>query len=87
MGANGWNPADPDIAVGGGYVCQVVNDDYTVYDKCGNVIFTRDANDLFGQDTTYFYFDPKIIYDPWNSRWVMLWHLEAYPTLTSYAAD
>jgi hypothetical protein len=75
-GINGWTPADPDLGVGGGYVCQVVNDDYLVYDKCGNLLFSRDANDLFGYDTSYMIFDCKIAFDPWQSRWIMLWHVK-----------
>ncbi len=80
---NGWTPGDPDVAAGGGYVCQVVNDDYTVYDKCGNVIFTRDMNDFYSLNTNYKIFDPHIIFDPWNGRWVMIWHV-TNPTLPSY---
>jgi hypothetical protein len=75
-GINGWTPADPDIGVGGESVCQVVNDDYLVYDKCGNLLFSRDANDLFGFDTSYQFYDPKICFDPWNSKWIMLWHVK-----------
>jgi hypothetical protein len=73
---NEWTPADPDVAVGNGYVVHVINDDYSVFDKCGNQIYTRDANDLFGFDTTYQFYDPKICYDPWNARWIMLWHVK-----------
>jgi len=73
---NEWTPADPDVAVGNGYVVHVINDDYSVFDKCGNQVFTRDANDLFGLDTSYQFYDPKICFDPWNQRWIMLWHVK-----------
>ena len=73
---NEWTPADPDVAVGNGYVCHVINDDYAIFDKCGNQVFTRDANDFFGFDTTYNFYDPKICFDPWSQRWIMLWHVK-----------
>lgn len=75
-GINGWTPADPDLGVGAGYVVQVVNDDILVYDKCGSLVFSRDANDFFGFDTTYQFYDPKIFYDQWNGKWTMLWHVK-----------
>ncbi|MDX2148770.1 MAG: hypothetical protein SFZ23_14750 [Planctomycetota bacterium] len=74
QGPNGLTPPDPDIAVGPNHIGTVTNDDYVVYDKCGNVVFSRDANDLFGIDTSFLLFDPKIIFDPWQSKWVVMFH-------------
>jgi len=73
--ANGWNPADVDVAVAAGYTCQVLNDDNIVFDKCGNQLLLRDANDLFPFDTSYTFYSPRISWDAWSSRWIMLWHL------------
>lgn len=74
MGPNDLTPPDPDLATNGTYIVAVNNDDFAVYDICGQALFSIDAEDYFGYSTAYLLFDPKVIYDPWNNRWVMLWH-------------
>ncbi|MCC7387537.1 MAG: hypothetical protein IT431_02085 [Phycisphaerales bacterium] len=73
-GPNGLNPPDPDMARGRDYQLCATNDDFAVYDSCGNELFYRDINDYLG--ISDFMFDPKVIFDPWNSRWVMMYHLK-----------
>ncbi len=64
-------PADTDAAFGLRYMVQVVNASYAVYDKCGREIFTRTFASLIGGGAGDL-FDPRVIYDPYNGRWVML---------------
>ena len=74
QGPNGLTPPDPDAASGFDYVVTVTNDDFAVHDRCGNVLFTSDIHDYLGIDTSFLVFDPKVIFDPWDGRWVMMWH-------------
>lgn len=74
MGFNGLNPPDPDLATDGRYIVAVTNDDFEVYDVCGTLLYSIDIHDYLGTSTLYLLFDPKVIYDPWNNRWVMMWH-------------
>ncbi|MFO0834997.1 MAG: hypothetical protein U0638_08510 [Phycisphaerales bacterium] len=74
--AGEWTPSDSDMAVNGDYVVAITNDDFAVYDKCGTELARYDINTYLGIDTTNKIYDPKIVYDPWNSRWVMMWHLK-----------
>ncbi|MCG3127110.1 MAG: hypothetical protein CHACPFDD_01968 [Phycisphaerae bacterium] len=66
-----YDPPDCDVAVGHHHVVEVVNDDFRVYDKCGTQVLTFDINTYLGDSR--FIFDPKVIYDPWHNRFVMLW--------------
>lgn len=70
---NGLNPPDPDLARGYDYQVCVTNDDFAVYDSCGTELFRRDINDYLGLNV--FMFDPKVIFDPWAGRWVMMYHI------------
>ncbi len=72
-GPNGLSPPDPDLARGYDYEVLATNDDFAVYDSCGNELFRRDINDYLG--ISDFMFDPKVIFDPWAGRWVMMYHI------------
>ncbi|MCG3123678.1 MAG: hypothetical protein GIKADHBN_02099 [Phycisphaerales bacterium] len=74
MGPNGLTPPDPDLATNGTYIVAVTNDDFAVYDMCGNLEYTVDIEDYLGYAADFLLYDPKVIYDPWSNRWVMLWH-------------
>lgn len=74
MGPNGLTPPDPDVATNGTYILAVTNDDFAVYDICGNLLYNIDVEDYLGYDAGYLLYDPKVVYDPWDNRWVMLWH-------------
>ena len=73
IGYNGLTPPDPDLARGRDYQVCATNDDFAVYDSCGREVFYADINDYLGLSD--FIFDSKVIYDPWGSRWVMMYHL------------
>jgi hypothetical protein len=63
-------PPDCDIAVGINHIMVVVNSSYAIYDKCGNQLHEETFASRLG-DPTSFLFDPKVIYDIWDGRWVM----------------
>lgn len=73
IGPNGLTPPDPDLARGYDYEVTVTNDDFAVYDSCGTELYRRDINDFLG--ISDFMFDPKVIFDPWAGRWVMMYHV------------
>jgi len=71
----GWVPADTDQSVGPKGVIQVVNVAFRFFDRCGNQTYANNfANFVGAPYNGYFLFDPKVIFDPWTSRWVMLIH-------------
>ncbi len=83
MGPNGLTPPDPDVATNGTYILAVTNDDFAVYDTCGSLLYNVDIEDYLGYDSAFLLFDPKVIYDPWNNRWVMMWHKKRESTQES----
>ncbi len=67
-------PPDPYLAVGPNHIVQVVNTYFRITDKEGNTLKEISANSWYastlnGADP----FDPKIIYDSFDNRWVMVW--------------
>lgn len=70
IGGNGFIPPDPIIAAGSSHVIVAVNDDVRIYNKWGTETGSFDANTFFG--TSDFLFDPKVAYDPWRSRYLIL---------------
>ncbi|MBK7404508.1 MAG: hypothetical protein IPJ41_07690 [Phycisphaerales bacterium] len=80
-GPNGLTPPDPDLARGYEYEVAATNDDFAVYDTCGTQVFYSDINDYTGINE--FMFDPKVIFDPWGGRWVMMYHLKNESTQKS----
>ncbi|RMG29133.1 MAG: hypothetical protein D6732_17870, partial [Methanobacteriota archaeon] len=67
-------PPDPHLAVGPNHVIAVVNSEFVIFDKQGNQLFQAFADDWFqnvlpNADA----FDPVIIYDHFEGRWVMVW--------------
>ncbi len=78
-------PPDPYIAVGPDYIMQVVNSRFMIADKEGNVLKSISADGWFssalqGAST----FDPKVIYDHFDHRWVMVWLHQNNNTSESY---
>ncbi|NIM65324.1 MAG: T9SS type A sorting domain-containing protein [Candidatus Latescibacteria bacterium] len=63
-------PPDCDIAAGPEHVMVVVNSSFAIYDKCGNNLREETFASFLG-DATNFLFDPKVIYDAFDGRWVM----------------
>ncbi len=83
MGPNGLTPPDPDLATDGTYILAVTNDDFAVYDTCGTQLYRIDVEDYLGYASDFLLYDPKVIYDPWNARWVMMWHKKRATTQES----
>jgi len=69
----GWMPASPDIAAGPDHIMVVTNDVFAVYDKCGNWLDGGQIKDYFGLVTDAYVYDPRVVYDEWDDRWVMAW--------------
>lgn len=80
-----YNPPDDYLAVGPNNVMIVVNSEFKIFDKQGNELKTISAYDwysnLVGNDVP---FDPKVIYDNFDNRWVMVWLYSDYVQLKSY---
>ncbi len=73
-------PPDPNIAVGPRHIVSCVNSQFSIYDKNGNRLITIDASTWFGADP----FDPKVIYDHYAKRWVMVWLDQSDANKTGY---
>ncbi len=69
-----YNPPDDYIAAGPNHLVMVVNNLFRIYDKSGNVQNTIDAAqwyfNLVGETAPV---DPKILYDHFDKRWIMIW--------------
>jgi len=62
-------PPDPDIAVSRDYIVLVVNDVFAVYNKCGTQLHQASLSTL--TILFAFLFDPKVVYDEWDDRWIL----------------
>ncbi len=67
-------PPDPYLAVGPNNIIAVVNTSFRIFDKEGNILKTISAdswyNNVFPSSGA---FDPKVLYDAIDQRWVMVW--------------
>lgn len=73
MTMNGWYPPDADIAVGPSHIVQVVNSSFAIYTKTGTKQLEQTFQTLFnGVAVATTLFDPKVIYDRFNDRYVMV---------------
>ncbi|MEI7483563.1 MAG: T9SS type A sorting domain-containing protein [Ignavibacteriota bacterium] len=70
---NGWQPADADIATGMLHVMVVTNEQFHIYGRNNSLplITSNTLQSFFGRPGKNV-FDPKVVYDPWRNRWVML---------------
>ena len=67
-------PPDPYIAAGPNHLVQVVNSRFRITDKEGNALKTISANNWYrGLLPGVSAFDPKVSYDHFSGRWVMVW--------------
>src|SRR3981081_168541 len=64
-------PPDGDIATSASWMVQVNNDIVTMYNWHTNVFVQRSLATFF-QDGTRFLFDPRVIWDPYWNRFVVL---------------
>ncbi|PID55812.1 MAG: hypothetical protein CR986_10605 [Ignavibacteriae bacterium] len=72
---NGEKPPDPVIAVGQNHVMLAVNSEYKIYQKDGTFISGQTFSDLFNTITptpTGYIFDPKLVYDHYSDRFILL---------------
>jgi len=76
IGATGWVPPDPHLAVGANHCVQVVNSDIAIFTKAGVKTFQQSmsgAGGWFGSvGATDFVFDPKALFDPISNRYFVL---------------
>jgi hypothetical protein len=82
IGGDIFVPPDPIITAGPNHIVAAVNDDIRIYDKNGTQLLAQDANTLF--NTTDFLFDPKVAYDPWRNRFLILFMRRNTMTGTSF---
>lgn len=73
----GWDPPDPQIAVGPNHIVEVVNSAISVFDKnTGNLLLSASAQFWFAgvqpAPPSTFIYDPKVIYDRVSGRFVLL---------------
>ncbi len=69
---SGW-PADPMVAAGPSDVITAINFEFAIWDKYGRERARFNINDFLGDNSLIF--DPKIIYDVFENRFVMVWIL------------
>jgi len=67
-------PPDPYVAVGKNHIISVVNSSFRIMDKKGKTLKTIDADSWYRNlHSSVSAFDPKVIYDHYAERWVMVW--------------
>ncbi len=72
---SGEKPPDPVIAVGENHVVLAVNSKYEIYNKSGTYISGQSFSDFFSSvspQPTGSIFDPKIAYDHYSDRYILL---------------
>lgn len=75
IGATGWVPPDPDVAIGPNHIVATVNVAIAFFRKDGTKLFEQDLgkNGFFsGMDVTDFVFDPKCFYDSISQRFFVV---------------
>lgn len=74
LGYSNSIPPDPYCAVGPNHVMQVVNSNFRIVDKNGTTLKSINADSWYnGVVSSPFCFDPKVLYDHFSSRWIMVW--------------
>lgn len=74
IGATGWTPPDPCMAVSSNYVVASVNSTIAFFDRQGNMSFEQTSADFFaGLGATSFQYDPKCRYDRAHDRFVIVY--------------
>jgi hypothetical protein len=78
-------PPDPYCAAGPEHVMVVVNSTFRIYDKYGNIEYTILADPWFSSVLpSPGAFDPKVTYDHFAQRWIMVWLQQDDASLTSH---
>jgi hypothetical protein len=76
VGANGSAPGDPNLAVGPNHIVQIVNTEYAVYNKSGNILtgYPKSLGSIFtalGNSCSGNFGDPIAQYDKTADRWLL----------------
>ena len=67
-------PPDPYLAVGPQHIMGLVNTTFGIWDKNGNKLKSIDINAWYASAFSgVSAFDPKVLYDQYAKRWVMVW--------------
>ena len=86
LGMTNSIPPDPNTAVGPDYIVTTVNTQFAIYDKNGNNIKIVDGTNWVALSDTNpsVVCDPKVIYDHFSKRFVMVWLTINTATAKSY---
>jgi hypothetical protein len=75
INSTGWNPPDPHVAAGTDHVVVVVNSSIAVFHKeSGSPLYQVTSQSFFApvSPPSSFIFDPKVVYDPFEDRFIIL---------------
>lgn len=70
---DGTDPANAHMAASSQYIVHAVNNRWGIFDKAGRKVYETTIATFLG-DATSIIEAPRVIFDPWNARWVQLWH-------------
>ncbi len=71
----GLRPPDPHIAAGPSHIIAIVNSKFGIFNKTGTELFEATGFSWFSPvNSLTFIFDPKVNYDAYNQRWLLLFH-------------
>jgi len=65
-------PPDVNGAAGPNHLMQTLNTDVRISDKLGNELFTTSLDSWWAELPGSSTFDPKIVFDPYQNRWIMI---------------
>ncbi|HET6348190.1 MAG TPA: hypothetical protein VFH88_03810, partial [Candidatus Krumholzibacteria bacterium] len=68
----GLDPGAPDIAAGPDHLVLATTDRITIMDKCGNTLYSDLLRVFAGAPSTAAYYTPRVIYDEWDNRWILV---------------
>ncbi len=78
-------PPDPYLAAGPNHIIGIVNSEFGIWDKNGNLLKLIDANQWYKNLINgVSAFDPKVSYDHFANRWIMVWLQVDDKTETAY---
>ncbi|MEO5675309.1 MAG: T9SS type A sorting domain-containing protein [Chitinophagales bacterium] len=63
-------PPDVHGAVGLSHLMEMLNSQFRIFNKTGGIVSTLNVWTFYGFSSSNFYSDPRITYDPNNSRWI-----------------
>ena len=80
----GLRPPAPDIAVGQDYLVVVTTDHIGVMNRCGQMLLDSSLSNFFGGlPGGAAYYTPRVIYDEWDNRWMIVF----IGTATNYSVS